>query len=76
MSETLEGNERWRGQEGAPTLRVALALMGCAQQNQPVVQENQLYQAWLTILPLAAQGFSSRRWWKPYAASASSPRLK
>lgn len=41
---------------------VAFVLMLGGQQNQPVVQENQPYQAWLTILPLAAQGFSSLRW--------------
>lgn len=42
-------------------LMVALALMAGGQQNQPVVHENQPYQAWLTSLPLAAHGFSSRR---------------
>ena len=49
---------------GGHALTVTLAVMGGAQQNQPVVQEKKEYQAWLARRLGAAQGFSSRRWWK------------
>lgn len=50
-----------------------LRTQGLTLQNQPLLQLNQLYQNWLAARLKASAGRASRRWWKPYVASASAP---